>query len=194
MPLQARGRRWMVEDEVEVSDVYGVDPDPTVTCATTAGALSGDPLPFGDSTVTCDATDASDNTAQASYTVTVQYGSSFGINYNKGNIKAGSTVPLTFGWLDSSLGRVDSSDADPTLTVTDCAGAIIVNPGEFPGNSDLRYDSSQDEWKYNLQTVDGDGDPFEADKGGTEYCMQVISELTMQTVPDSGFTRINIKP
>ena len=115
----------------------------------------------------------------------------------KGNIKAGSTVPLTFGWLDSSGARVDSSGADPALTATDCdTGTVVVSPGVFPGNSDIRYDVSQDEWKYNLQTVLMDGTPFPAKKGGTDYCLQVVSGLTGQTVPDPdiGFTELRVKP
>ncbi|MBT8079872.1 MAG: PxKF domain-containing protein [Gammaproteobacteria bacterium] len=183
------------EAQVEVSDVDGVDPDPTVTCVAAGGELSGDPLPFGDTVVTCDASDDSGNSSSASYTVTVQYGASFGIDFNNGNKKAGSTVPLTFGWLDSSGARVDSSAADPTLTAIDCAtGTVVLDPGQFPGNSDLRYDAAQDEWKFNWQTVLMDGSAIPAERGGTDYCLQVISGLTGQTVPDTGYTEISIRP
>ena len=68
------------EDQVVAADVDGVDPDPAVSCATGAGAVSGDPLSLGDHVVTCDATDASGNMAQASYTARAQCGSSFGIS------------------------------------------------------------------------------------------------------------------
>ena len=77
----------------------------------------------------------------------------------------------------------------------DCdTGLVVVNPGEFPGNSDLRWEASQLSWKFNLQTVLTNGAPFPANNGGTDYCLQVVSELTGQTVPDSGFTIIRVRP
>jgi hypothetical protein len=141
--------------------------------------------------VSCSATDISGNTADATYTVKVQYGSSFGIDFSKGSIKAGSSAPSTFGWLDSALNRIDSADADPLATARTCdTNQVVLNPGEYPGNSDLRYDESKKEWRLNWQTVFPDGTPIP----GATYCVQVISMKTGQTIPDNGgFTQIRVR-
>ena len=181
------------EAQVAVTDI--ADLDPGVACVATGGAatgaVSGDPLPIGDTEVTCTATDASGNEATANYTVRVEYGSSFGIDFSKKVVKAGSSAPSTFGWLDSAKNRVDSSDADPVVTARTCdSNLVVLNPGEFPGNSDLRYDASMKEWKFNWQTVFNDGSPIP----GTIYCVQVISQKTLQTIPDNGgFTQIKVR-
>jgi len=165
------------EAQIEVTDIVDLNPDTTCTAA------GGDPLPIGDAVVNCSATDAYGNTADASYTVKVQYGSSFGVNFSKGNVKAGSSAPSTFGWLDSAGNRIDSADADPVVTARSCdSNMVVLEPGEFPGNSDLRYDASRKEWKLNWQTVFPDGSPIPGDT----YCVQAISMKTLQTAPDNG--------
>jgi len=186
------------EAQVSVEDVDGVDPSPQVTCEAPGGRLSGDPLALGDTTITCTATDASNNSSEANYVVHAQFGASFGIFYNKGKINSGSTVPLTFGWEDADGNRLDSSNADPVVTARDCATLtnVVLEPGVFPGNSDLRYDSSQRSWKFNWQTVLSDGStPIPASKSGTDYCVQVESLTTGQLVPDTAFPyeRISIR-
>jgi len=177
------------EAQIEVTDIVDLNPD--ISCTAAGGAVSGDQLPIGDTVVSCSATDASGNTAGVTYTVKVQYGSSFGVNFSKGNVKAGSSVPSTFGWLDSGSNRINSSDADPVVTARTCdSNMVVLNPGEFPGNSDLRYDASRDEWKLNWQTVFTDGTPIP----GATYCVQVISLKTGQTIPDNGgFTQIKVR-
>ena len=187
------------ESQVEVSDADGVDPNPSLSCVATAGtgsgASSGDPLPFGSTTVTCSAADFSGNTSEAQFTVLVQFGSSFGIDFSKGKIKAGSSVPLTFGWNDSSGNRADSSDADPLVSARDCAtGTVVLDPGQFPGNSDLRYDASQRSWKMNWQTVFMNGTPIPAGPGGTAYCLEAVSGKTGQRIPEIGFTVLTVRP
>jgi len=177
------------EAQIEVADV--VDPNPDVSCSAAGGAVSGDPLPIGDTVVSCSATDASGNTAEATYTVKVQYGSSFGIDFSKGSVKAGSSAPSTFGWLDSAGNRINSADANPLVTARTCdTNAVVLNPGEYPGNSDLRYDASRNEWKFNWQTVFSDGSPIP----GATYCVQVISMKTGQFIPGTGeFTEIRVR-
>jgi HYR domain len=182
------------ESQVMAEDADGVDPSPVITCS--AGSIaSGEPIPFGTHNVSCTATDASGNaSAPAVFVVKVQYGSSFGIYFSKGQIKAGSTVPLSFGWNDASGAPVDSSNAAPVVSARDCAtGTVVLAPSEFPGNSDLRYDASQRTWKYNWQTVFSDGSPIPASQGGTDYCLQATSQLTGQTVPDSGYTVLKVR-
>ncbi len=173
------------EAQVTATDI--ADLNPVVDCIATsgagAGARSGDPLAVGETEVSCTATDASDNEASASYTVRVEFGSSFGIDFSKGGVKSGSTAPSTFGWLDESGNRIDSSDANPVVTAKICAtGEIVLNPGQFPGNSDLRWDATMLEWKFNWQTVFEDGTPIP----GSLYCVQVISLKTGQLIPDDG--------
>jgi hypothetical protein len=188
------------EEQVKVKDV--VDPDPVVSCKVTSGAaigaVSGDPLPIGDYEVTCTATDASGNASDpdATYTIEVRYGPSFGPIFAKNSAQAGSTIPIVFGWLDSEGGTpVDSSDAAPLVKAQTCdSNQVVLEPGEFPGNSDLRYDSSTNEWKFNWQTVYGtsagelEGTPIP--EGW--YCVQVISQKTLQTI-DAPDERILIR-
>ena len=178
------------EAQIEVTDIVDLNPD--ISCTAAGRAVSGNPLPIGDTVVRCSATDDSDNTADATYTVKVQYGSSFGVNFSKGNIKAGSSAPLTFGWLDSAgSNRIDSADANPLVTARTCdTNEVVLNPGEYPGNSDLRYDASRNEWKFNWQTVFSDGSPIP----GATYCVQVISMKTGQFIPGIGeFTEIRVR-
>jgi hypothetical protein len=180
------------EDQVSVRDA--VDLEPVVSCKVTSGAAIGavslDPLPIGDYEVTCTATDASGNASDpnAVYTIEVRYGASFGPIFAKKTAKAGSSIPIVFGWLDSPGGTpVDSSNAAPLVKAQTCdSNQVVLEPGEFPGNSDLRYDSSTNEWKFNWQTVYGtaagelEGSPIP----GGRYCVQVISENPLQTIPE----------
>ena len=183
------------ESQVTVSDFDGVDPNPTVSCAAPGGISSGDPLPLGDTLVSCTADDASGNSATASYTVRVQYGAPFGINFNKGKVKAGSTVPLSFGWTDGAGNRIASAAANPVVSARQCnGGGVVLEPGFFPGNSDLRYDASQREWKFNWQTVLVDGSPIPASRNGTRYCLRVESLTTGQTIPLTGFDELVVRP
>jgi hypothetical protein len=67
----------------------------------------------------------------------------------------------------------------------------VLNPGEFPGNSNIRWDATISLWKYNWQTVCPDsggencppGEPIPAANGGTDYCLTVISQKTGQEFP-----------
>ncbi len=182
------------EAEVDVIDI--ADENPGLVCESESGAVSGDALPIGDTLVTCTATDASANQSSASYTVRVQYGQAFGINFSKGKIKSGSSVPLTFGWEGTDGVRLDSSDANPVVTARTCEDpdGVVLSPGEFPGNSDLRWDASKREWRMNWQTVFGDGTLDGTAIPGDIYCVQVTSMKTGQTIPeDGGFTQITVR-
>jgi hypothetical protein len=180
-----------VDYSVTVTD--NADPSPSLVCSPASGTL----LPFGATTVTCDAEDASGNTASASFIVTVQYGTAVGINFSKGRVKSGSTVPLEFGWRNAAGEMMDSSGADPVVTAMDESGNIVLNPGEFPGNSDLRWDASSRLWKFNWQTIcsasAGSDCPEGANLPAGAYYLQVTSRATGQTIPDGGFDRIVIR-
>ena len=178
------------EAQVVVTDL--VDTDPDISCsATPGGASSGDPLPIGSYEVTCEASDDVPNTSSASYTVRVQFGASFGIDFAKFVVKSGSSAPSTFGWLDAAGNRIDSSGANPVVSARTCnTNQVVLNPGQFPGNSELRYDASRDEWKFIWQTVFTNGDPIPTGL----YCVQVESLTTGQTIPDNdGFTEIRVR-
>ena len=176
---------------VTVTD--NADPSPSLVCSPASGTL----FAFGATTVTCDAEDASGNTASASFVVTVEYGSAYGIEFSKGRIKAGSTVPLEFGWRNAAGDLMDSSGADPVVTAVDESGRIVLNPGEFPGNSDLRWDAGSNLWKFNWQTVcsatAGANCPEGTALPAGTYFLRVTSQTTGQTVPAEGFDRITIR-
>ena len=178
------------EANIDVTDV--VDQSPDFSCETASGAVSGDPLPIGETPVTCTTSDDSGNQSSASFSVQVQYGSSFGIDFPKGRIKAGSSVQLTFGWLGSDGARIDSSDADPVVSARTCQdpSVVVLNPGEFPGNSEIRWDAAKKEWRMNWQSVFSNGDPIPGDT----YCLQVKSMKTGQFIPGEGlFDRITVR-
>ena len=149
-------------------------------------------MPIGDALVTCTATDASANQSSDSYTVRVQYGLAFGIDFPNGKKNSGSSVPLTFGWAGTDGIRLDTSDANPVITARTCPDPplVVLSPGEFPGNSDLRWDANKREWRMNWQTVFSDGTAI---PGGI-YCVQVKSMKTGQTIPENdGFTQIKVR-
>lgn len=187
--------------DIKVDD--NIDPSPDVTCEPASGSFF--PFTPEGTTVTCEAMDSAGNTSNpVNFKIIIQYGDAFGIDVSKDNIQSGSSVPLEFGWRDASGNLMDSSAADPVVTAKDCAtGVVVLEPGEFPGNSDLRWDASQNIWKFNWQTICSDGtdqeacpagSPLPATKEGTDYCVQVISNQTGQTIPtDDGFTRITLK-
>lgn len=187
--------------DIQVED--NVDPSPGVTCEPASGSFF--PLTPDGTVVTCTATDSAGNTSNpVTFRVVIQYGEAYGIEFSKDNVQSGSSVPLEFGWRDASGSLMDSSAADPVVTAKDCAtGMVVLEPGEFPGNSDLRWDASQNIWKFNWQTVCSDstdqeacpaGSPLPATGAGTDYCVQVISTRTGQTIPENdGFTRITVK-
>jgi hypothetical protein len=174
------------EAQVVATDVDGVDPDPSLSCSA-GGAGSGDSLTIGSYTVSCTATDASGNSSPAfDYEVIVGFGNFVGVSFNKGKVNAGSTVPTTFGWAGESGDLINSSSADPLVSALNCAtGEVVLNPGEFPGNSDLRWDGSARLWKFNWQTVLPNGDPIPAARGGTDYCLTVTSQRTGQVFPSN---------
>lgn len=99
---------------------------------------------------------------------------------------------MTFGWEGTDSVRLDSSDADPVVTAMSCGQppTVVLNPGEFPGNSSIRWDASKREWRMNWQTVFNDGSPIPGDT----YCVQVKSLKTGETIPENnGFTQIRVR-
>ena len=135
---------------VSVSD--NADPDPTLVCTPAAGLQ----FPPGKTIVICDATtvtaaEQEDNTASASFDISVLFKDGGGILFSKGGIKAGSVVPLRWEWKDLSGNNVLIDFDKQTFTVSICGGepVFFLSPGSsgFRLNADLG-------WEVNWQTVD----------------------------------------
>ncbi len=160
---------------VTTSDL--VDPSPSLACTPQSGSL----FPPGESNVTCTSTDASGNSASASFTVKVGYAGGTGITPSKLTAKRGSTVPLTWAWLTASGSNADSSGDMQMLRIIKCGtNNVILERAGDPGTSGFRY-NSDNSWKFNWQTVDDRGRKLP--KG--EYCASATSMLTgdMQESP-----------
>ncbi len=120
-------------------------------------------LPLGTATADCSATDTSGNTGTAQFTIDVGFAFGFQMVVPKGNIRAGSTVPLDWQYLDPETGApVDSGTLSPStvwfgpFSGNNCSG---TNAGtgngmdaEDAGSSNFRYSSSQFLWQYSWQT------------------------------------------
>ncbi|HET6956270.1 MAG TPA: HYR domain-containing protein, partial [Vicinamibacterales bacterium] len=161
-----------------VSAVDLVDGPRPVTCAPPSGAT----FPVGTTTVTCSSSDSRGNTATGSFVVTVrlQYGfvgvqnlpPPAGKTFNPG-----SAVP--FKW-QFTLGGVaiDSSTANPKITITGPSGSANFTPGD-PGKSSFQPPTLANgwTWQFNWQSVDNTtGAPI---KTGT-YTVTVTNQLSGQ--------------
>jgi hypothetical protein len=133
-------------DYISVSD--NVE-DATVMCTPTT-------LSLGANTVTCTATDTSNNTDVESFTVTLQWDKIIEVERIRGNVRAGSTVPLEWSYFDRETGELlDSSAFNPTVTWVGPAAACGIGgagDGEDSGSSDFRHVNGR--WLYSWQTED----------------------------------------
>ena len=158
-----------------------VDGDVPVTCT----PASGNTFAPGVTTVHCSATDAHHNTANGSFTVTVEFAWNgfFAPVDNSGvlnAIKGGQSVPMKWnipngsgGWI-SSLAVVGSVKQ---TTVT-CANNAVVDEIEAPtsGATSLRYDATANQYIYNWQSPKGAG-----------VCYKVTVTLTDHSVRSALF-------
>jgi HYR domain-containing protein len=128
---------------------------------------SGSTFPLGTTTVNCSATDSHNNTANGSFTVTVQatYGFTGLLSPYQAPPKTynnGSTVPLSWQWTIGGV-AADSSAAQPRVTLIQlagpkCTGAESTNSSDIfvdsatPGNSDFQYSTTTKTWKLNWQS------------------------------------------
>ncbi len=144
-----------------------VDVDYTVTVAdagapgTTAECdpASGSGFGWGDTTVTCNASDGANSAESVSFTVRVRYAYDIELIIDKTNVKLGSTIPIDWAYLDRNTGqRIDSSAINVAIewhSTGNCAapdnGGVS---GEDSGSSDFRYSASESLWQYSLQTKD----------------------------------------
>jgi hypothetical protein len=125
---------------------------------------SGDTFPLKTTTVQCSAKDAAGNTASGSFVVTVKFPDWSGIlqPINKEGdsvFKLGSTIPVKFQIPTPSGGFV--TDAIAKLLVTKIANNVLGDEAEAttttPASSgnDFRYDSTSNQYIYNLGTKSG---------------------------------------
>jgi uncharacterized protein YjbI with pentapeptide repeats len=157
--------------QVSVSD--NANPAPTLTCS----PLSGTTFVLGVTPVTCNATDASGNTASASFDVTVLLNDGGGVGGGGRNIKAGSSKPLGWSW-ENSLGNIIllTSDTQQLKVFSGSCSTIQATPEEdladlvvhftFPGSSGLQL-LADNSWQVNWQTVD---EITGEDLPGGDYC------------------------
>lgn len=149
-----------------------VDGDVPVVCT----PASGTQFSFGETTVTCSATDAAGNTGTATTTVTVgQFTTDgFGAPIGKGKtnaVKGGSTVPLKWelfgadGLEFTSVGTVRSGF--PKAVQYHCQSGADLSEIADPatGGTSLRYDGKDGQFVYNWQTPKKPGTCWRLDIG-----------------------------
>jgi hypothetical protein len=151
-----------------------VDPSPTVTC----DPASGTTFAPGETTVSCTASDFSDNTTTGTFTVFVGY-VGYGIFPTKFTVKSGSSNPLMWAWRDEAGNNLDSSADMQRLRIVDCDNPtkVVVDRAGDPGASGFRFKSDLS-WEFNWQSDDDNGAPLE--RGS--YCAKVTNMRTMQSL------------
>jgi hypothetical protein len=151
----------LVDGNVSVNCTKG-DPPVAVT--------SGDTFPVGTTTVTCKATDAHNNTASKSFTITVTYGWSnflqpinlpdpttgtFTTAYPQSVFKQGSTVPVKFKLTGASAGITDGTFYIKYVRTGSGDGAgeaeAISTSAATTGNL-FRYDATAGQYIFNWNT------------------------------------------
>jgi len=129
-------------------------PGTTATCM----LASGSDFAWGDTLITCNASDGSGNLADsATFTITLRYLYDIQVFLPKGATKAGSTMPLDWLYMDWDSGlAVDSSAIMVGIhwaETNDCSTPLTGGQsGEDSGSSDFRYSASGMLWQYSWQT------------------------------------------
>jgi len=155
-PLVVGGTSSPVVVTYDVSVFDAGYPGTTAVCT----PASGTDFDWGNTVVTCNATDGSGNMADsATFTVTVRFPYDIRLITPKGNKKVGSTIPLDWQYLDWSTGQaVNSSALNVGITWTATNDCVTPNgtgmSGEDSGSSDFRYSASSRQWQYSWQTKD----------------------------------------
>jgi uncharacterized protein YjbI with pentapeptide repeats len=142
---------------ISVTDLIDEDLSGAVTC------LDTDPTDFaiGQHAIECSVTDSGGNSATTSFILEVIYPYDVVILPLKGNIKAGSTAPLDWYYVETGTStKVDSSAVAPTVAWFGAFSERTCSLGsdgsgdgaEDSGSSSIRYSSSDDTWRLNWQT------------------------------------------
>jgi uncharacterized protein YjbI with pentapeptide repeats len=138
-------------DKISATDVVDGD-SVAINCTPTDLLVGANP-------VSCTAIDSAGNEVTESLTVTVELSYVIEIDRPKGNIRAGSTVPIDFRYRDRESGNpIDSSGFAPSATwigYTDSActpgnETQMGDGGDDAGSSDFRY--THPTWQYSWQT------------------------------------------
>jgi hypothetical protein len=132
-----------------------VDGSVPITCA----PASGSSFPVGTTTVNCSATDAHENTANGSFTMTVTYAFT-GFFQPIDNLptlnkaKAGSSIPVKFS-LGGNQGLNVFNAGFPTSKTTPCgttAAEDVIEVTVTAGRSSLSYDATSNQYIYVWKT------------------------------------------
>jgi hypothetical protein len=132
-----------------------VDGSVPITCA----PASGSSFPVGTTTVNCSATDAHENTANGSFTMTVTYAFT-GFFQPIDNLptlnkaKAGSSIPVKFS-LGGNQGLNVFNAGFPTSKTTPCgttAAEDVIEVTVTAGGSSLSYDATSNQYIYVWKT------------------------------------------
>ena len=169
------------DEEIRIDSGPGPYVDPGATATDNSGqpvdidinSSQVDTTTAGTYTVYITATDSSGNTAEKTRTVIVEflYARGTGIDPRKTNVRAGSSNPLLWAWLDENGNAVDSSGDRQLLRIQECSsGTIVLEMAGDPGTSGFRY-KSNNYWQFNWETQVSPGD----------YCVIVESSLSGQT-------------
>jgi hypothetical protein len=129
------------------------------TIQITANPISGSTFSVGPHTVTVTATDAHNNSAQTTFTVTVLYDFSgfFSPINNQPTVnivKAGSAVPVKFS-LSGNKGLSIFAASSPTSAAINCTTDQAIDISQTTvtaGGSSLSYDATSDQYVYTWKT------------------------------------------
>jgi hypothetical protein len=138
-----------------ITDISCVRDVPNVDPALTDTDFEFNDTPYG---ITCTAADSSGNPGTASFELTVRYLYDIDVILPKGNIRAGSTVPIDIQYLAWGNGPVDGSEIAIKIfwaSTDDCETPNgLITGGDDSGDSKFRWSASNMLWQYSWQTKD----------------------------------------
>ncbi|MGB5331308.1 MAG: HYR domain-containing protein [Woeseiaceae bacterium] len=139
------------------SNVFATDVvDGLITpfCTPSSGTL----FDWGNTPVTCTATDAGGNTSSVTFDVLVEFPYDIDLIVPKGRAEAGSTVKIDWTYSLAGTSQVIDSSAFNVAVFwarysgNNCTGTPGTMEGSDSGNSDFRYSNADDSWRFNWQT------------------------------------------
>ena len=153
---------------------------------------SGSDFTWGDTPVTCNATDGTNPADTATFTIRARYLYDVNLILPKGRARAGSTIPLDWQYIYPGTGLpIDSSafmvgviwekatdSSCETLTPVSTDGSSFLVDADS-GQSDFRYSESSDTWQFSWQTPNALGwhkvsiDPPGGDVDGAWACVRL---------------------
>ncbi|MDH3362323.1 MAG: HYR domain-containing protein [Gammaproteobacteria bacterium] len=120
--------------------------------------VSGSLFDWGNTPVTCTATDAGGNSSSVTFEVLVEFPYDINVIVPKGRAEAGSTVKIDWTYsLPGTTTVIDSSTFPVAVfwarySGNNCTGVAGDMEGFYSGNSDFRYSDADDSWRFNWQT------------------------------------------